>query len=74
MKVASFDKTQTELKESHENAMAELMLSQQSKVDQPVSTHVFDLEVEKSKLYQCLINERQLQNELYKEVFGDPSA
>jgi hypothetical protein len=67
MKVASFDKTQAELMESHENAMAEL-LSQKSKVEQLVSTHAINLELEKSKLHQRLIREHQLQNELYKEV------
>jgi hypothetical protein len=68
MKVAFFEKTQAELKKSHENAMAELMLSQQSKVEQLVSTHAINLEVEKSKLHQCLISEHQFQNELCKEV------
>jgi len=68
MKVVSQLRTQTELKESHQNAMAELFFSHQSKVDDLLSTHAFNLDVEKNNLHQRIISERKLQNALYNEV------
>ena len=67
-KVASQLRTQTKLKESHQNAMAELFFSHQSKVDDLLSTHAFNLNVEKNNLHQCIISERKLQNAFYNEV------
>ena len=68
MKVASHLIAQAALQKSHENAMAELMLSQRSKVDELASTHAFNLNVEKINLRQRIISERKLQNALYNEV------
>ena len=64
MKVASHLKTQA----SHDNAMAELMLSHRSKVDELASTHAFNLDVEKNNLRQRISSERKLQNALYNEI------
>jgi hypothetical protein len=64
MKVASHLIT----KASHENAMAELMLSHRSKVDKLASTHAFNLDVEKNNLHQRISSEHKLQNALYDEV------
>ena len=64
MKVASHLITQA----SHENAMAELMLSHRSKADKLASTHAFNLDLEKNNLRQRIFSERKLQNALYKEL------
>jgi hypothetical protein len=68
MKVASHLIAQAALQKSHKNAMAELILSQMSKVDKLASTHAFNLNVEKINLRQRIISERKLQNALYNEV------
>ena len=62
MKVASHLRTQAALKKSHESAMAELILSHRSKVDDLTSTHAFNLNAEKNNLRQRICSERKLQN------------